>query len=314
MNTIEDAILETLTYHDLFEFPMTAHEICLTLPSSRNVSRHTIFDALKSLEKADLVGHREGFWYLLGREMTVARRKKRYDVAERKFRIAKRFFRFARHISFLRAVYVCNTLARSNAREESDIDLFIVVAPARIWIARLFVTGFAKLLRARPDHITSKDRLCLSFFASENALDFRAHAIENDVYLPHWIFDLYPLYDESGVSGKIFAENAWVRDRLSGLRRPLGSMRRTIFGGRGALKTFLERTLDRSFLESWAKSFQLRIMPERLRKRANTACGVVISDTTLKLHGLDRRAEIRDRFERAVSACADKACEYAGTA
>lgn len=313
MTAREHAILETLTYHDLFDFPLTAHEVHLTTKPIHGVSQRDTLLALDDLKDNGLVGSLDGFWHLAGREEVVAKRKERYDIAERKFRIAKRFFRIARHMPFLRAAYVCNTLARSNARAGSDIDLFIVAAHGRVWLARLFVTGFAKLLRARPNITTAKDRLCLSFFNSEGALDLRPYAIENDVYLPRWLFDLYPLYDESGISGKIFAENAWARDRISGLRKPIGSVRRTFSGNRAFMKARLERLLDRTSLERRAKAFQLRIMPENLKTNAREGRGVVLTDTTLKLHGLDRRAEIRDRFERAISTRASKVREYAGT-
>jgi len=302
MTPLDAAIIDTLTYHGLFDFPLTAHETYLTMPSMDGATQGAVLSALDALKNGGLVGCRDGLWHLAGRESDVDARKARYDLAERKFRIARRFFRVARHAPFLRAVYVCNTLARSNARPESDIDLFVVTAPGRIWTSRLFVTGLAKLLGARPDRVTSKDRLCLSFFSTEDALDLRAHAIERDVYLPHWLFDLYPVYDESGVSGKLFAANAWARDRISGLRRQLPSARRTVPGGKSRAKTWAERLFGHAGFERLAKALQLRLMPAALKESARRGDGVVIDDRTLKLHGLDRRAEIRDRFDGATRA------------
>lgn len=311
MTVLGERIVDTLAYHGLFAFPLTAHEVRMTLPPEEGSSSHAVIAELSSLEEAGLVGSKDGLWHLAEREKDVAERKRRYDLAERKYRIAGRFFRFARHAPFLRAVYVCNTLSRSNAREGSDIDLYLVTDPGRVWTVRFFVTGLAKLLGARPNRETSKDKLCLSFFTSSDALDVRDHAIENDVYLPHWLFDLYPVYDESGITGKIFAENAWARDRISGLRKQIASHRRVVGGAKGPVKGALERILRHDIVESSLKRLQMRVMPGVLKESARKGEGVVISDSTLKLHSLDRRAEIRDRF---VSATSMKKEEYARSA
>lgn len=297
MTELGTAILDTLTYHSLFDFPLTAQEICLTLPKSREGTQLAVIRELSALESGGQIDSEDGLWFLVGQESSAQSRKSRYNLAERKFRIAKRFFRIARHAPFLRAVYICNTLSRSNAKEGSDIDLFIVTAPGRIWLTRLFVTGLAKLLHARPNSTTAKDKICLSFFNTEDALNLRTHAIENDIYLPHWLFDLYPLYDESGISGKIFAENMWARDQISGLHRHVGSARRTIKGKKDILKKGLEHVLQRDVFENAAMRFQMRIMPKGLKENSREEKGVVINSTTLKLHGLDRRASIRDRYE-----------------
>lgn len=302
MRTLEERILESLAYHGLFDFPLTAHEVRLAVAGEAPPQLQEVLSVLERLRKAERVDAIDGLWHLAGQERAVTMRKERYDLAEPKYRRARRFFRFARHAPFLRAVYVCNTLARSNARSESDIDLFIVAASGRIWLTRLFVTGFAKLLGIRPDAKTSKDRLCLSFFSTEDALDLRGHAIENDVYLPNWLADLYPIYDESGITSKIHARNPWARERMPGILRQMPSARRIVRGGKSRLKHVLERAVDREAFERQAKAFQLRIMPEELRSAAGKGTGVVITDTTLKLHGLDRRHEIRDRFVREVAA------------
>jgi hypothetical protein len=235
----------------------------------------------------------------------VDARRERYRLAEGKYARVRRFFSLARHAPYLRAAFVCNTLARSYARAESDIDMFVVAAPGRIWLARLFVTGLAALLRVRPTATESADRVCLSFFVTEDALGLKPLAIEGDVYLPHWIAELYPVYDESGAARRIFAENGWLRGVLPGIRVQAPSRRRAVAPRLIGAKRAIERLLDALFgdrFERWAERRQKAWMPAALRAAAAApGSAVVLSGRILKFHDRDRRAEIRDAYHDKLS-------------
>lgn len=299
---LEEAILSALAYHDLFGFPLTAEEIRLALPRLEGSAPRLedVVRALAVLAAAGASGTRDGFHFLPGRERIVDDRRARYVIAERKFAIVRRFLLAARFAPWLRAVFVCNTLARSNARPESDLDLFIVTAPGRIWLARLLVAGLGALLRLRPTLERSADRLCFSFFATTEALGLRRFAVEDDVYLAHWLHDLHPVYDEAGLARRVWTENAWVRERLPASPPPAVSSRRLVPPRLLFAKRRLERALDWAFgdrLEAWARRTQLRVMPAGLRRLAEAeGSAVVLSDDVLKFHDQDRREEIRDRY------------------
>lgn len=298
---LDEAILSTLAYHDLFGFPMTVEEVRLALPRIEGASPRLedVLRALSGLAAAGTATSQDGFHFLAGREGIVADRKARYALAEGKFRIVRRFLVAARFAPWLRAVFVCNTLARSNARPGSDLDLFIVTAPGRIWLTRLLVAGLGALLGLRPTPERSADRLCFSFFATTEALGLKRFAVEDDIYLAHWIHDLHPVYDEGGLARRVWTENAWVRERLPASPPPAVSSRRAVRPFGLFAKRKLERALDWAFgdrLETWARRTQLRVMPARLRKLAESdGTAVVLSDEILKFHDRDRREEIRDR-------------------
>lgn len=300
MNPLLKYILEAVTYHDLFDFPLTAHEIFLALPGEAGqVQQADVMVALASRDAAAYLESRNGLWHLRGRGEIIEKRLQRYDLAEKKYRIVRRFFKVARHAPFLRAVFVCNTLSRSNARPESDIDLFLVAEEGRVWVTRLFVTGLAALLRIRPTATDTKDRLCLSFFITKDALNLRSHAIHEDVYLPHWLLDLYPVYDEDGITASVFVQNTWAKEALPGLRKQHVSHRRLVRSSTSRMKVFLENMLG-SRAEKVAKHLQWKWMPDRLKQNAERGEGVVLTDSILKLHGTDRRAEFRDKYRKRI--------------
>lgn len=307
MKSVLEGILSTIAYHDGFDVPLTVQEIFFALPATDG-ARPSFEEVEAALVEACARGHvvsREGFHCLPGREAIVPERKSRYALAEGKYARVKKFLRLARHAPYVRAAFVCNTLARSNARPESDIDLYVVAAPGRIWSTRLIVAGLAALLGVRPTETESADRICLSFFVTGDALNLRPLAIEDDVYLAHWLHELYPVYDEAGIARRSYVENGWLRGVLPETRVQMPSHRRALPSAWLAGKRALERALDAALgdrFERWASRRQLAWLPPALRAAAGTgASNVVLSDTVLKFHDRDRRAEIRDLYREKTA-------------
>lgn len=304
MKKAEEAILSALAYYDAFDVPLTAQEIFLALPAlgGSRLAFEDLEAALADLLSRAALGTAEGFYFLPGSAGHVETRKARYVLAEGKYKKVRKFLAWARCAPYLRAVFVCNTLARSNARAESDIDVFLVAAPGRAWIVRACVAGLAALLGVRPDVRASADRVCLSFFVTADALELRALAIEDDVYLAHWLHELYPVYDEGDFTRQAFAANAWLREILPETLPQVPSSRRALALSGLRVKRGFERACDGVFgsrLEGWAKRAQLALMPPALRAAAATpATDVVLSDAVLKFHDRDRRAEIRDAYQK----------------
>jgi hypothetical protein len=275
--------------------------------SDGTASRPTFEDVERSLTAAVRTGRAassDGFYFLPGRAALVMTRRSRYSLAEGKFARVRRFLSLARFAPFLRAVFVCNTLARSYARPESDIDLFLIAAPGRIWLTRLCVTGLAALMRVRPTDEVSADRICLSFFVTTEALDLKPLAIDDDVYLAHWLQELCPVYDEAGLIRRVSVENRWLKGQLPETRVQAPSPRRLVRARLLGMKRAFELFLDTVFsdrLEAWAKRRQLAWMPPALKAAAGTSdSDVVLSDTVLKFHDRDRRAAIRDAYRAKV--------------
>lgn len=297
MNATLEAILGMIAYHDQFDFPLTAQEIFL---GSGAASLDGVLSALRSDDGRRLFGDARGFHFLKGRDAVVSARLHRYDLAEEKYAKVLRFVRMIRRVPFLRAVFVCNTLARSDAREGSDLDLFVVCAPGRIWTVRLLATGLAALLGIRPTAHDAADGICLSFFIDGARLDLSGVAVARDAYLPHWIADLMPVYDEDGTSARVPAANAALLKGLPHAAPPSSVPRRSVPPPSLPIKRAVERLIG-GRLEARAKAVQLRRLPASLKEAASRGTGVVLSDAMLKFHDRDRREEIRDRFEKTMN-------------
>jgi hypothetical protein len=301
-------ILKTITWFDLFEYPLTAEEIFNWLTSNHELQvtgykLQEINDSLEKLINEGKITQKDNFYFLPGREETIATRKERAIESERKLKRARKAAKFLGILPFIKAVVVCNVLGYKNAKTEDDIDFLIITAPGRIWTARFFATGFFKVLNLRPNKKIIKDKFCFSFYLAEDGLNLESIKLPDDPYLNWWFTGLIPLYAAEGIFEKFLEENKWVKNYLPNLSysvipsAAMGSLRfhRSLHSLGMTLKL-----LWQSFAAIWPdkfyKNIQLWIMPKQLKKMANKNPGVIISDQILKFHLVDRRADFAEKF------------------
>ena len=290
---LQRSLIATLAYFDLFDYPLNFMELqryryCFSSEEKKPTVQH-ILEALHSADEKIAV--HDGFWHLTGRDSIVRTRQRRYRLAEPKFSKACRVSRWLSFIPSVRLVAVCNSLALSNADAESDIDLFVVVRPGFLWVTRFIVVSALTLLGHRPNRTSHADKVCMSFFVSENALDLSGVAVHGeDVYLHYWIASLIPLYDAGGIFAAFLAKNSWIQQRIPG----------ALFARRSS--TITSPRWGSIFLpilraaEPLAKKIQRRLFPAEIRMLANHDSRVVISDDMLKFHVIDRRKEFQKKF------------------
>ena len=77
----------------------------------------------------------------------------------------------------LKLVAVSNLIGHHNLRNESDIDIFIVSSPHRLWLARFFCTGLMKIANQRPTKYCKRNKMCLSFYTSVDGLCDGVHSV-----------------------------------------------------------------------------------------------------------------------------------------
>ncbi len=313
MNDLEKSILKTLAFFDVFSYPLTAEEIFKWL--YRPNDSYTLLAVKKALKDSqNLKGElslTEAFYSLKGREYTAYIRKKNNNIAERKFYKAIRMIKMYRLIPFVRMVAVCNTLAYSNAREGSDIDLFIITRRGQIWLARFFTILLVKFLGKRPNEEDHTDTFCLSFFVDEDHLNIEKINIHGkDIYTPYWVAQLMPIYDPDGLYGKFIEENKWYRKYLPNaysnqFSKPVAETRAC---------RILERIFSFIFsppgLNIWLnplyRRFQYAIIDHNLKSLVNVDTRVIINERMLKFHDNDRREIFYKQWREIIYKIFDK--------
>jgi len=294
------AILKTIAYFDIFDFPLTQLEINKWLYGQK-VDLSDVINELEQLVSENQLETHNGFYFLSGRSEIVKTRMDRYNTAEIKYKKAVRLSKFLSLIPHNKMIAVCNTLGYSNSRESSDIDLFIITAKNRIWLARLLSVFFLKILGLRPKGKKVKNKFCLSFFVAEDQLNIKELSMgEQDVYFQFWLTQLVPIYNTQNLYEKFLEANGWVKAYLPNSIGIDPAQRRKV---KEKIKTVRRVWAKTTFNidEKAAKLIQLTILPKKLKALANKDTRVVINDQILKFHDNDRREVYRDLWQRKVS-------------
>lgn len=305
---LEQAIIATICYFDLFDYPLTLLELSEWLficqPPKAKTDLTIILQALEESSVLSVkIKSQDGFYFLAGRESIIVTRLARYALTNFKNKIALRGAAILRFLPFIKLVGLCNNAGYNNIRADSDIDLFIITANRRLFTARFLITLVLSLWRLRRHgrHITN--RLCLSFYASEDSLDFSKIKIaEPDIYLVYWIANLFPLYDQA-VYEKFLAQNKWIKDYLPNFLPKAGSCKRRSKDNPLAHLSarFLAYLLDGylgDLVELFLKKIQFIKMSQNKHSLAQAGDSrVVISDTMLKFHENDRRLSYQNNFQ-----------------
>lgn len=288
---LESAIFRTVAFFSLFDFPVTAFEIWkwLAKPATSYRLEEVMTALAASPWLASRLQTRDGFFVLQGKRETIALRHTRFLDATRKFKRLRRACYYLGFLPMVKSLNVCNTLAWMNTKPESDIDLFIITKPRRVWTTRLLAVFPFALLGMRPKG-GAVDPICFSFFTSEDNLSLRDLRLnKHDLYLAQWVRSLVPVVDRDRHADFIEA-NRWVDGIFpnSFAVRPVRRRRSTIWKRHADLC---------KLIEPFSRSLQRSRLPSEIKQLANRDSRVIVSDTMLKFHPNDRRAEFIAKLE-----------------
>jgi len=206
---IETAVLETVLYSDVFDYPLTHAEIAHYL-----IGVQADVDAVRALLAAPhyLNGHlRQSGSYVFARhrDSIVERRRARQVSSARLWTSARRFVRVMAILPFVRMVGVTGALAMDNSESGDDIDVMIVAARRRAWTARLFTVAlvYAGKLFGRT--------LCPNYVVTEDALELETR----DLFAAHELAQMAPLYGLVTYA-RMRQANGWVYDYLPNAHAP----------------------------------------------------------------------------------------------
>jgi len=299
MDDLQQSIFKTLAFFDLFSYPLTSWEIFKWLYSPQEkYSYQTVLTKLLELEQTNKLSHNQGFYFLPQENDLVKTRLLNYSLAQVKYRRAKKFVKIISCFPWIKAVCVCNTLAYNNAGENSDIDLFIITAPKRLWLSRLLVVSFLKIIRSRPNKNNKQNTIDTAFFATTDSLNFSNLILKDgDPYFTYWLEQLTPLYGPFDLAEKIRTANSWLEKTLPNTTGVKPIMNRQKIASQ---KSWEHKSCKLfNWLEAIAKKIQLQIMPEQLKISAlENNTGVVMNERWLKFHSPDKRVEYKNSWQK----------------
>lgn len=289
LSAVESAILQTITYVDVFDYPLTpaeVHRYLIGIPISAEKINHI-------LSNGRLVPHRihkrDGYLFLSGRSEIVEIRRQREVISKKMWPIAWQYGRFLAAMPFVRMVAITGSLAVNNVEPPGDIDYLVVTEHGRLWSCRAWTILLVRLAARRGIH------LCPNYFLSERHLQFE----EQNLYTAHELTQMVPV---SGLS--IYRQmrqlNAWTADFLPNAAgipdSPSTNKPHTVKHNIKRLPTTIAESLLRTPAGSWVEQWE---MERKIRKfsRLNGGDESAFSADWCKGHFDGHRRRVLDEFD-----------------
>lgn len=287
---IKKSILRTISYSDIFDYPLTKIEIWKFLIGSEKIKRED-FD--KTLKKISSIIFRNKFYCLPNRTQIVDKRLKREKESRRKFKIAQRAASFLSIIPTIYLIGLSGSLSMENSDENDDIDFFIIVKKNSIWTTRLISLFILQMLgkRRKRGDIKFKNKICINMIIDDFSMKMTKD--RQNLYTAHEVVQLMPLFERQNMHSKFISANKWVRRYLPNASTR-GNTRNNMRNYAESIFSIILRPVLRfSALEFLAKKLQLLSI-----KRHQTI--ETVDDHLLAFHPIDYRDKVMKEYNKRL--------------
>ncbi len=205
-NRDEIAIIKTLLYSDIFDFPLSKDELWQFLISRENILRDSFEYALKNLSGD--ISCKDGFYCLKSKEWCIKKRKAMLPEARKKLKIAKKAAYNLSYIPTVKFIGISGGLAAGNAEKTDDIDFFIITKKNTLFMTRLWVLAVLELMNLRRTRTgkNASNKICVNLLIDETRLKFHKH----DLYTAREIVQVKPLFEREDTYNTFLNKNKWV--------------------------------------------------------------------------------------------------------
>ncbi|MEM8904059.1 MAG: hypothetical protein AAGF02_10185 [Actinomycetota bacterium] len=200
--TPADALVATVAYSDVFDMPVSVDQVHPFLVGHR-VDADDLPALIDQVVAAGRLGRRADLLYLPGREDVLDVHVDRTARADVMWPTTIRWARRIGRLPLVRAVAVWGGLAVDWVADHDDADLFLVVAPGRLWLTRLLVLVLVRL--AERDDI----ELCPNYIVSESAIEMD----DRELYVARELAQMLPIVGAERCI-ELRRRNAWMFDHL----------------------------------------------------------------------------------------------------
>src|SRR3989344_2790906 len=305
---LKDAILATVVYYDVFDFPLTSFEAHRYLINPKRLSHKTeamgdislteILNELDKLVESGKLFGKFGFYFLPGRSELAELRIEREKIAAQKWRRLRRLAWWLQMSPWVRGIFVSGSMALGNTTIESDFDILVIVQAGRLYAGRLLLSALTSLMRSRRTRYQqiAPDKFCFNHFITTDHLTIDHPSLYNAQTYVH----LVPLMIDRQLAASFFAANLWINKyvynfapRLETVHREIKISRILKFKAR-VIEWLFDHTLGNQF-EKLARRYQQRRINDNPATH-QTGGRVVATDTELEFHPRSFERIVLDRY------------------
>lgn len=293
---LDQAILRTLLYADVFSFPMTAYEI-----------HHYLIGCVASLDEVQSALTKPSGWLTSRIQIgalhqqplfavkkpeplngIVFEKRQQADLASTElWPKARRFGLWLGHLPFVRMVAITGALAMRNAGSpQDDLDYLLVVKPGRVWLARLGAVIMVKACKR------FRVTLCPNYVLAETALEQTQH----DLFMAHELTQMIPLTGQA-VYQNMRLCNTWTENLLPNAQVPFyleqdGTPRQVGRWLQAVMEWLLSGPIGNQ-IETWERRRKIR----KFHAQATQSTDSVLDAEHVKGHFFDYGSRTLERFE-----------------
>ncbi len=210
MYRLSKDIIDTVTYYDVFDYPLSAFEIwkhLLTLQEEgvRPSSYLEVYAALRNETMCGTLLEERGFYGLRGREGLASLRIRKEKISAAKLRRIKQLARLIRLFPYVRFAGATGSLSLKHGDIGSDWDLFVVLRAGKIWTGRVIMTGILLLMGKWRHGRKVRNRACLNYFVTDESLEIGTQ----DLFSAHEYRFMIPLFNYP-LFQKFELKNRWI--------------------------------------------------------------------------------------------------------
>ncbi len=192
------AILRSLIYYGIFRFPLRIEEL-YRFSEIQWPDLEALETEVRSLLDQGLIT-RNGPWVHLGDPTLVEERVEAEARAKRVMPRALRRSRLIARFPFVRGVALSGTISKGVFARGDDVDFFVITAPGRLWICRVFLMAFKKVFL-----LNSRRTFCINYLVTEDHLEVPDH----NLFTATEIAWLMPTVN-AALFDRFFKTNRWV--------------------------------------------------------------------------------------------------------
>jgi predicted nucleotidyltransferase len=121
----------------------------------------------------------------------------------RRYRRVIKYAKLLISIPYIKAIFLAgsSSFSTGNAKKSSDIDIFIVTDPKRMWFARFCLTIITQILGIRRVGELEENRFCLNHYITANNLERQDHTL--------YAAQLYSDYIAIGADSQVLLQKFW---------------------------------------------------------------------------------------------------------
>ena len=299
MNHVRDSILATLAYYDVLDFPLTLSEIYNYLINPEKLSVHrngksSVFDIkvldiaveLDNMARTGVIGRKNDFYFLSGRDALIRLRIEREKIATQKWKKLLRIAKWFQTVPYLRGIMVSGSLAINNTSDESDFDVLVVAKSGRLYTCRIFLSLVASLFGSRRTRYQkiAPDKFCFNHYITDGNLNINHESLFNaQAYI-----NLKPVMVEDDLMDKFYMENNWLGKYIHNFA--FNKVNKEYLLGREGVFCVLAKFLEIIFnskVGDWIEILAKKYQQKRIKNNPVTyesGGRVIFNDTELEFH------------------------------